>query len=86
MKTPYAILIGLALIAAALFFREPSVAPANAGIMSDVHGLDCYRRTFDKGRSDESRITECVILHGDQISLMELDGRLWEGPFRNKWR
>ena len=28
MKTPYAILIGLALIAAALFFREPSIHPA----------------------------------------------------------
>ena len=30
MKTPYAILIGLALIAAALFFRQPSVPPAQA--------------------------------------------------------
>ena len=30
MKTPHAILIGLALVAAALFFREPSVSPAHA--------------------------------------------------------
>ena len=30
MKTPYAILIGLALIAAAIFFREPSIHSAQA--------------------------------------------------------
>jgi len=30
MKTPYAILIGLALIAAAIFYREPSIKPALA--------------------------------------------------------
>ena len=32
MKTPHAILVGLALIAAALFFREPSVSPAEASV------------------------------------------------------
>ena len=30
MKTPYAILIGLALIAVAKFFRVPSISPASA--------------------------------------------------------
>ncbi len=30
MKTPYAILIGLTLIAAAIFFREPLTKPAHA--------------------------------------------------------
>ena len=38
MKTPYAILIGLALIAAALFFRQPSISPAQAGILGDDGG------------------------------------------------
>jgi hypothetical protein len=30
MKTPHAILIGLALIAVAIFFRAPSISPAFA--------------------------------------------------------
>ena len=55
MKTPYAILIGLALIAAALFFRQPSVAPAQAGSIGDVEGFEC----IDRG---------CAVLHGDQIT------------------
>ena len=55
MKTPYAILIGLALIAAAIFFRQPSIAPAQAGLIGDVDGFEC---------------TEwgCAVLHGDQIT------------------
>ena len=36
MKTPYAILVGLALIAAAIFFRAPSISPAFAA--SDCGG------------------------------------------------
>jgi hypothetical protein len=57
MKTPYAILIGLALIAAALFFRQPSVAPAQAGLIGGVDGFECT----DLG---------CAVLHGDQITLI----------------
>jgi hypothetical protein len=30
MKTPTALFLGLALIAAAIFFREPSIKPAHA--------------------------------------------------------
>jgi hypothetical protein len=57
MKTPYAILIGLALIAAALFFREPSISPAQAGILGDVDGFDCSMHG-------------CAVLHGDQITFV----------------
>ena len=57
MKTPHAILIGLTVIAAALFFREPSVSPAQAGVSGKVHGFQCGGRT-------------CFILHGDSITEM----------------
>jgi len=41
MKSLRAILIGLALIAAAPFYRAPSVSPAQAGVTGDVNGLHC---------------------------------------------
>ena len=82
MKTPHAILIGLALIAAALFFREPSVSPAQAGIMGDVDGFEC----LGPDRSSES----CFILHGDKITWMLgdwWDGKNhWEKPLTTNWR
>lgn len=58
MKTPHAILIGLALIAAALFFREPSVSTAQAGILGDVDGFECS-------------VHGCAVLHGDKITFIE---------------
>ena len=58
MKIPYAILIGLALIAAALFFRQPSIAPAQAGLIGGVDGFECA----DHG---------CAVLHGDKITFIE---------------
>ena len=58
MKTPHAILIGLALIAAALFFRQPSIAPAQAGLIGDVDGFECN----DSG---------CAVLHGDKITFIQ---------------
>ena len=58
MKTPHAILIGLALIVAALFFREPSVSPAQAGITGDRNGFEC------------PSMDACFILHGDKITRM----------------
>jgi len=57
MKTPYAILIGLALIGAALFFRQPSVAPAQAGSFGAGDGFECN----DRG---------CAVLHGDNITFI----------------
>ena len=59
MKTPYAILIGLALIAAALFFRQPSIAPAQAGLIGGVDGFECYLN-HDNGN--------CAVLHGDKVT------------------
>ena len=57
MKTPQAILIGLALIAVAILFREPSVKPANAAF----GGVDRYL-CVSSGNS-----AECGILDGDFV-------------------
>ena len=46
MKTPHAILIGLSLIAAAIFFKDTAVKPAHAiGGPSGVAGFDCMGKT-----------------------------------------
>ena len=60
MKTPTAILIGLALIAAAIFFREPSVRPAHAALVS-ADGFSCAG----------SRDLLCGILNGDFIHFVD---------------
>jgi hypothetical protein len=81
MKTPYAIVIGLALIAAAIFFREPSVPPAQAGIMGDVDGFRCPR-------TDGPR-EHCFILHGDKITRTKYwsgDYSRWYEPDTTTWR
>jgi len=57
MKTPYAILIGLALIAAAIFFRQPSIAPAQAQFRSKAIGIAC-----------SATLSDCAVLHGDKIA------------------
>jgi len=54
MKTPHAILIGLAFIAAAIFFREPSVNPAQAALVG-ADGISC------------AAPNQCGILNGDFI-------------------
>ena len=36
MKTPTAIFLGLALIAAAIFFREPPISPAHAATCNEL--------------------------------------------------
>ena len=41
MKTPYAILIGLALIAAAIFYREPSIKSALATTSAHPPAMQC---------------------------------------------
>ena len=76
MKTPHAILIGLTLIAAALFFREPSVPPAQAGLVDGVGGFQCWAAA-------------CVILHGDQLTTVRavtLIGRHPLAIHTKKWR
>ena len=62
MKSPYAILIGLALIAAAIFYREPSVPTALAGTIKTKYmdGFKCL--------SPAEGVTSCAILHGNQIT------------------
>ena len=60
MKTPYAILIGLALIAAAIFYREPSIKSAHAGI-GGADGFECW--PFSR----QPMFAQCVILDGDQV-------------------
>ena len=46
MKTPHAILIGLSLIAAAIYFKDTAVKPAYAsGGPSGVAGFDCMGKT-----------------------------------------
>ena len=43
MKTPHAILIGLSLIAAAIYFKDTAVKPAYAsGGPSGVAGFECF--------------------------------------------
>ena len=67
MKTPHPILIGLALIAAALFFRQPSIAPAQAGLIGGVDGFECgvlWVLGKDSGGG-------CAVLHGDKITFIE---------------
>ena len=64
MKTPYAILIGLALIAAALFFRQPSIPPAQAGILGDDGGrTHCKIENFGLSAA-------CVIIKGNELVWM----------------
>jgi hypothetical protein len=81
MKTPYAILIGLALIAAAIFYREPSVKSAQAG-MGGADGFLC--------RNDH-----CYILDGNYLytviltsfdSDKSLGTTIGQATYRQKWR
>jgi hypothetical protein len=74
MKTPYAILIGLALIAAALFFRQPSIPPAQAGILGDDGGRIHCTYNFDREPS-------CVVFQGDHMFHVK---REWDG-YSSRW-
>ena len=79
MKTPYTILIGLALIAAALFFRQPSIAPAQAGgfKVKYMDGFKCV--SAHAGYS-------CFILHEDKVIAVTINPQgKWEGPKYVKW-
>jgi len=60
LNTPTALFIGLTLIAAAIFFREPSVKAAHAA--SD--GVDGFQCTSDG----------CYILDDDKIYLQRTSG------------
>ena len=49
MKTPYAILIGLALIAAAIFYREPSIKSALATTSAHPPVMSCLGGGYGAG-------------------------------------
>jgi hypothetical protein len=64
MKTPHAILIGLALIAAAIFFQEPPVKPAQAAF----GGVDSFSCGGEKW---------CSILDGDSVYFVGMGQGIW---------
>ena len=81
MKTPYAILIGLALIAAAIFYREPSVSAAQAGGIKTKYmdGFKCHSTNKLRGGN-------CYILHKDKVIALMFDWEKdWHEPQTAKW-
>jgi len=67
MKTPYAILIGLALIAAAIFYREPSIKSALATTSAHPPVMSCLGGGFGAGT------WFCNIAYGDSLYSIPLD-------------
>ena len=63
MKTPHAILIGLSLIAAAIFFKDTAVKPAHASGGEDID-MACHFGQLDTGQGDR-----CWIRHGYYMNL-----------------
>ena len=59
MKMSHAFLFGFAIIAAAIYFREP-IVPAHAGI-TGVDGIQCNDRF------------KCLVLNGDEVTLFFVD-------------
>ena len=65
MKTPTAIFLGLTLIAAAIFFREPSIKSAHAAL-GGVDGFSCAKGHLAGGW------VSCAILDGDEVHFVGL--------------
>ena len=86
MKTPYAIVIGLALIAAAIFFREPSIDPAYALSNSGADGFECNQTPEDDGYKLRPTGGTCFVLHGDSVTSVDFmfEGRRDEGKYSFK--
>ena len=59
MKTPHAILIGLLLIATAIFFKDTAVKPAHASNGKDTN-MACHFGEIANGNEDR-----CWILQGE---------------------
>ena len=79
MKTPYAILIGMALIAAALLFRQPSIAPAQAGGVK-VKYMDGFKCITNAGAGFEWDAM-CFVLHENKVTAFEFsNSKEWYGP------
>ena len=80
MKTPYAILIGLALIAAAIFYREPSIKSARAGLGGAADALVCTSQSpYQHGES-------CFVLHGNSVTRTEYQSGEWRETKTIKFR
>ena len=69
MTTPYAILIGLALIAVAIFYREPPIKSARAGLGGSADALVCL--------GSKMSMTECFVLHRDNLTRKEFVNGKW---------
>ena len=65
MKTPHAILIGLSLIAAAIFFKDTAVKPAHASSGEDID-MACHFGQLDTGQDDR-----CWIRQGSYLYLFD---------------
>ena len=63
MKTPHAILIGLSLIAAAIFFKDTAVNPAHASNGKDTN-MACHFGEIANGNEDR-----CWILQGSYMYM-----------------
>jgi hypothetical protein len=70
MKTPYAILIGLALIAAAIFYREPSIKSALATTSAHPPVMACLN---SGGGGYDGTYWFCNIAYGDSLYSIPLD-------------
>jgi len=90
MKTPYAIPIGLALIAAALLYRQPSIAPAQAGGVK-VKYMDGFKCITDAGAGFEWD-EMCFVFHENNVTALKFSNcKRWCGPVggdsrSTKWR
>ena len=90
MKTPYAIPIGLALIAAALLYRQPSIAPAQAGGVKVKYmgGFKC----ITTGGAGFEWDGICFVLHENKVTALKFsNSKGWYGPVggdsrTTKWR
>ena len=72
MKAPHAILIGLSLIAAAIFFKDTMTPPANALTLDEPEGFAC-------GES------YCYVFQGDVATSFSIYGA--NDPWRTfNWR
>ncbi len=72
MKTPHAILIGLSLIAAAIFFKDTAVKPAHA--FGGPDGFACYSMNW------------CFVFEGDKATWFSPRGGIGREVNAFNWR
>ena len=62
MKTPHAILIGLSLIAAAIFFKDMPIRSAHASFHNEARGFSCL-----EGKYTVSDTALCFLLTNNNL-------------------